>query len=536
MLVGNGGVMIALTRVISGALTGGLLAASLAGAPASFADSAGTASVEPVPVAQVQARESTQQVPTARGDRTDRLARFYAQRAAWSQCADAPDFECATVRVPRSYQKPRGATLKIALLRNAANNGNPNARSIVVNPGGPGASGTNLVANSLNTQFPAELVDRFNIVGMDPRGVGRSTQINCVTQAALAKRSADLPRTAKQQAAFLVNSKKMAKGCATRGKALVRVVGTQSAARDLDVVRSALGQKKLWYLGVSYGTYLGATYASLFPKRVGRTVLDAGLSPTVNMIGWGKAQTTGFQKALSRWADSCPEREECPFPGDRSAVVGELNEMLAMYNEFPLPSPSGKPIGDGTIRGLIQTALPGGESSWPLVDAIVSAADDGNTEVLEAIGNAFENAYGTPPTNLVSANSAVNCYDRPTSTSLKQMRKHARVWGAKASTFGASIAWSITSTCTYWPVRKGQAPPAVKSKTKQRIQMIGGTKDPLTPYKWTVELSQQIKNSRVLKFTGDGHGGLGKGSPCVDDAVTNYFITGKVTPKGARCS
>ena len=105
MLVGNGGVMIALTRAISGALTGGLLAASLAGAPASFADSAGTASVEPVPVAQVQARESTQQVPTARGDRTDRLARFYAQRAAWSQCADAPDFECATVRVPRSYQK-----------------------------------------------------------------------------------------------------------------------------------------------------------------------------------------------------------------------------------------------------------------------------------------------------------------------------------------------------------------------------------------------------------------------------------------------
>jgi len=468
--------------------------------------------------------------PSTSADRPDPLARFSTQTPGWTACGNHQ--QCASIEVPLSYLEPEGATVKIAL-RRAQATGSASLGSIVINPGGPGASGTGIV-ESVDALVPKAIRKRYDIVGVDPRGVGSSTRLVCLTAEQVQQLSSAPSKGKASAESQLAPASAVALGCKAIGGALVGEVGTPNAARDLDIVRAVLGEERLNYIGISYGTYLGAVYAQLFPTRVGRTLLDAGLSPSVDMIDWGRAQVSGFQGAFKRWASGCSTRATCSLQGSPAAVQRRVVDLLAELRKHPLPAQGGRPVDGGELQGLLQGLLPVGVSMWPGIDALISAAEAGDSRPVRAMSKSLEDAGGTPPANLLSVNAGVNCYDRPTASTPAAVLARASQWEKISPIFGRAMAIT-TYMCANWPVRQGGAIAEVTSATEQPILLIGGTKDPLTPYSWTQELARAFTHSRVLTFDGEGHGALGKGSACIDRAVTRYFLDEQLPAAGSRC-
>lgn len=470
-------------------------------------------------------------VVRASADDADRIALFYGQSLSWSACGGRD--ECAFVTVPLSYLDPAGATLKVALRRLPASS-TPSRGSILVDPGGPGGSGTALIDTAAEALIPEAVRAQFDIVGIDPRGVGQSTRVLCLTPAQVRRMNFPLPIGRAEERAALSAIASVARGCATRGMPIASEVGTANAARDLDIVRAALGEPRLNYLGISYGTYLGAVYAQEFPARVGLMLLDAGLSPSVDMVGWARAQVTGFERAIRRWSASCPARPSCPWAGSAKDIRMHLRGLLDDLRREPLRAPGTKSIGDGDIRSILQAFLAGGTASWPTIDAVLAAAAAGDGRLIDTVSEAVKRGLGTSPANMLSANASVNCYDRPTESSGETVRARAREWERTSPVFGRALAFS-TYTCATWPVRRGGQIATISSSTEQPILLIGGTRDPLTPLRWTSELAASFKHPAVVTFTGEGHGALGKGSACITWVVTQYFLQGLMPGAGTRC-
>jgi pimeloyl-ACP methyl ester carboxylesterase len=500
------------------------------GEPRAAEDPAAEAGAEPTGTASAQPSPAAPATSSTPPD----LGRFTGQELVWQPCDDG--FECTELEVPLDYDAPEKASIRLAVVRLPASHAADRLGSLVVNPGGPGASGLEYARLARRAQTEAVRA-RYDVVGFDPRGVGQSSPVECATDDELdALLAADgSPDSATEEQALIGLTEDFVAGCQAMSGGLLPHVGTADAARDLDVLRAALGDENLTYLGKSYGTYLGATYAELFPERVGRLVLDGALDPTLSGAEIARGQAAGFELALDAFLDDCTALPDCPLGTDAAAAAQRLEDLLAQVDSEPLTSESGRDVTQplaalGVLAALYQ------EQAWPVLRNGLMRALDGDGTVLLAIADVYTDraSDGRYTSNSNEAIVAINCADRQELGDVDDLRAEARRLQDVSPLFAAVAGWAALP-CLSWPV-PASPPRPVSASGADPILVVGTTRDPATPYAWSVALAEQLESGALLTYEGDGHTAYVRGSACVDAAVDAYLVEGTLPDSGARCT
>lgn len=434
--------------------------------------------------------------------------------------------------MPLDYADPKGPRIEIALNRLPAKDQAHRVGAMLVNPGGPGASGIEFA--SQNVDLFSALTPYFDLVGFDPRGVGSSTAIKCMTDAELDTFNAadPVPDDAGEMQTLVDESKAMAAGCAQRSGRLLAHVDTVSAARDLDLIRQALGERKLTYFGFSYGTYLGATYAHLYPTHVRALVLDSVLDPNLDETALTEIQAAGFERDLDDYLASCSKSASaCPFTtGDPRA---ELTAFLERMDKTPL-AVGGRQLDSALAMTGIAYTLYDSPASWPALSLALARALNGDGGLLMQFADAYlERDAGGHYSNSIEANYAINCLDHPVPSSPSYFSDRAAALARTAPLFGPFVAYGDLP-CAYWAVPPTGTPGPITAPGAPPIVLVGNTGDPATPYQWAQAVHSELAGSILITRTGDGHGGY-DASSCVQRLVNAYLIGLTVPADGQTC-
>jgi pimeloyl-ACP methyl ester carboxylesterase len=462
------------------------------------------------------------------------MEQYYAQRLDWSDCGGN---QCAALKVPLDYAHPEAKAIQLAVLRVPASDQGARQGAIVVNPGGPGGSGVQYAAAGA-LQFGRVLTSSYDIVGFDPRGVGQSTPLECIgTQQLddLVEFDPD-PDTAAERRQLDRMLHGFGEGCLEHSGALARHMSTVEAAKDMDILRAALGEQKLDYLGASYGTFLGATYADLFPQRVDKMVLDGALDPALSNEQLSLQQAHGFETALRAYIKDCVDQGGCYLGDSVDAGAKRIQQFYAQLEKKPLPTGDpDRPLTAGL--GMIGTWLPlYVKSFWPqLTVAMRSAMEQGDGRGLLKLADLYLSRGDDSYTdNSMEVLYAVNCLDHDDYIPSSKVPSHFAEFEKASPTFGRAFAFGL-STCSTWPIRSGNTTHALHAKGAPPILVIGTTRDPATPLEWAKALADQLDSGVLIVRDGDGHTGFNQGNSCVDGAVEGYFTQGKVPQDGLRC-
>lgn len=462
------------------------------------------------------------------------LEKFYTQDVQWSPC-EGGKFDCATVKVPIDYANPAGDTAGLALIRL---NGRNAKGSLLVNPGGPGGSGYDMVKDSAQTMFTAKLLDSYNVIGFDPRGVKRSAPVTCVGDSerdALREFTAD-PDTDAGLAATFAEQKKLIDACQAHSGPMLAHTDTVSAAKDMDIIRAAASrQVQLDYLGYSYGTFLGSTYATLFPDRVGRMVLDGALDPSLDNHEITRGQAKAFEAAVHSYVRSCLSQSGCPLSGPEDAAVARIQALLATVKQSPLHTTSSRTVNSTDfVNGFILPLY--NDQNWPaLTQALTGALKGDGSGMLRLADIAADREQdGTYSSNSNFAFMAYNCLDYSTDADPAAMRAEAEQLKQDSPTLGEFFAYGGVN-CRDWPYKPVRTPAPAHYTGQSPILVVGTTGDPATPYQWAGNLRNQLGNAALLTWKGEGHTAYGRGSTCVDSAVDSYLVDRKAPTDGARC-
>ncbi|TDC84896.1 alpha/beta hydrolase [Actinomadura sp. 7K507] len=486
--------------------------------------------------------------------RTETSAESGAARAAvrppdWKRCTGLPEippgagtpasgFRCATLKVPLDYAEPSGRTIGIALIKVPATDPRHRIGSLLFNFGGPGGDGIGTLAQAAG-QY-AELGTRYDLVGFDPRGVGRSAPVTCVGDKRMDEIAArdDSPDTAAEEKAYADGRAAYAKQCAARSGELLPHVGTPNAARDMEMIRIALGDRKLHYFGISYGTWLGGAYAHRFPDRVGRAVLDAAVDTGISSADLALQQAAAFQRALREFAAACARlgTKHCPSGTDAPSVVTSIERLLEGLDQNPLPTSGARKVTQSLGTTGVAAALYS-RNAWPylaqgLADAVKRR--DGSLLLMLADLQNGRDEDGTY-TNLSAANTAITCADGTDRYGPADVRRLLPEFRDASPVFGTSMAWSLLQ-CTGWPVKGDDAAREVSAPSAAPILVVGNTGDPATPYAWAPALTRELGGrATLLTLRGEGHGAYDTGDPCVRRTVNAYLLQGAVPTSGATC-
>jgi pimeloyl-ACP methyl ester carboxylesterase len=483
---------------------------------------------------------STTTTTTLPGNPHDAVPPQPASELTWHSCDST--FRCSKLVVPVSYSDRGDGTLSLAVVELPTTGDPKTARDLVMNPGGPGASGVQFLEGSASA-FPAALRKEFNLVSFDPRGIGGSDPVECASPPEL-RRWIGLdpdPSTRAEIALTIAGVKAFDAACARSvPRDVLANLSTAVTARDMDRLRAALGQAKLDYLGFSYGTYLGALYAQAFPGHVGYMVLDGAVDPALSEVATERQQAASFEVDLHDFFAWCPTNVTCAgeLPDGAAAAYAEV--MGSLEGGHTLAADLSTALG-GEQQANYGVVLTGVVSSlystnyWPyLAEGLASAAGSHNGTVLTELAYSYAgfNADGTVQ-NLVSANVAIACLDHP-SPPVSNYPSLAREFATTAPDFGPTEAWG-TLACNYWPVAPtGKAAPVHLSE-RLPILVVGSTHDPATPYAWARALTTQLAGAELLTRDGDGHTGYFS-STCVQNWVDRYLSTGARPPSGTVCS
>ncbi|MEZ0577714.1 alpha/beta hydrolase [Nocardioides sp. MH1] len=489
----------------------------------SSADSSSTPSDSAVP--------PSTSAPTADGDVPDGLESFYSQQIDWQSCGSD---QCGTLQVPLDYSDPSGKTIGIAVEMSPATG--QRIGSMVVNPGGPGAPGTD-TATDADFYFAPELRESYDIVGFDPRGTGDSSPVDCLSDAELDDYVAGDPDpdTPAEVRDFSDEQASFWEECKAKSGDLGAHVSTIEAARDMDVLRAALGEDQLPYFGFSYGTRLGATYATLFPQNVGRFVLDGAVDPSLSTLDGAVSQAKGFETALRSYLKDCVDQGDC-FLGDSvDAGLKTIKDLLASIDAKPLPTDSDRELTVGNaFYGLVTPLY--AKDNWTYLDQGLQEALDGDGSTLLFLSDFYgsRNDDGTYADNSLEAISVINCLDDPWSIAPKQVPKYYPRFEKASPTFGDVFAWGLVA-CNGDPFRSTEPDLTIDGAGAAPIVVIGTTRDPATPYEEAQAMADQLESGVLLSRDGDGHTAYNKGNACIDDAVHAYFIDGTVPTDGTQC-
>jgi pimeloyl-ACP methyl ester carboxylesterase len=467
---------------------------------------------------------------------SEALAPYYSQKLAWKGCGVG---QCAQLRVPLDYANPAGESIEIAVLRMRATRPSQRIGSLVVNPGGPGGSGVDY-ARAADFIVGRPVRQQFDIVGFDPRGVQRSAPVDCLPDSQMDGYLGrdPTPDTTAEQQQFQASSVAFGRGCQQRTGALIGHVSTIDAAKDMDILRSALGDAKLNYLGKSYGTFLGATYADLFPTLVGRFVLDGVVAPDETPEELALGQAEGFETATRAWAADCVDGSRCPLGSSVDEVMAGMRTLLKDLDAKPIPVQ-----GQGDVTELTEGWAATGiaeamydQREWDTLTAALRDVLKGDGTALMDLADQYaeRNSSGQYTGNLLEAFPAVTCLDAADSPDLQTYAERAVTFSAKAPTWGALMAWG-GEQCGVWPVKAVGHPHVVTAQGSGPIVVVGTTRDPATPYESSVRLHDQLANARLITYDGDGHTAYGRSNSCVDDAIDTYYTQGIPPKDGLTC-
>jgi len=452
----------------------------------------------------------------------------------WSSCSGTAgqlmELECATLTVPLDHDAPPGDTIDIAVARAATADPDRRIGSLVFNPGGPGGSGIEFLT-SVAAVVPPAIAERFDLVSFDPRGVGASTAIDCNLDfdddVALLEAGDDTGWET-----LVAESEARSDSCTADSRALQPYVGTNNAARDLDVLRDALGDGQLSYVGFSYGTRLGATYAELFPERVRALVLDGAVKPTDDLALLGIEQ--GFDAALESFAATCDADADCPLAdvGPTLDVVAGLTAAIAERGSLPTDD------GDRVLtQGELQLSMIAALYStqlWPvLADALFAADAQQDATLLQVLADTYlgrqsDGSYD----NSQFAGFAINCADDPARPPVDEVRTQAELAATGSEYFGEFLRAStgcIGASDPIDPIAIGPADGAAP------ILVIGTTGDPATPYDWAVEMAELLSSGVLFTVEAEGHTAF-LSVPCVDGVVTDYLVDLELPDDGSSCA
>jgi pimeloyl-ACP methyl ester carboxylesterase len=452
------------------------------------------------------------------------------QRAAWSSCGGG--FQCATLPVPLDYAHPNGETIKLALIRKPATDSAHRIGSILTNPGGPGAPGIDFLKGIAPAL--ANLNGRFDLVSFDPRGVGQSAPVRCLTgpQEDTFNALDGVLDDPIEKAAGIQADRDFAAGCQSMSGKLLPFIDTQSVARDMDRIRAWLGDSKLTYLGFSYGTYLGEWYAHLFPTHVRALALDGVLDPAISPNDLSLAQVKGLQQNLEAWAADCKAKVSCQF-GRNGDPMTKIVNLLQTLDDHPMQVGARQLTRALAIYGIGVTLYDTG--GWPYLDQALTAAAGGNGGLLLAFADAYlgRQSNGTYD-NETDSNVAINCIDHPVPTDIASYDALGAAFASASPVFGPSFQYG-NLVCAYWPVpAKGQSG-ALTIDGAPPILLVGGSNDPITPYSWAQSANQEIAGSVLLTRRGYGHTSY-EASACAQAAEDAYLIDLTLPPVGTVCS
>ncbi len=459
------------------------------------------------------------------------LAGYYAQEINWKSCRQ--DFKCATLAVPIDYKNLATGTFEIALLKYEART-SKKLGSLIVNPGGPGGSGVDY-AYAAEYIFSPAILDRYDIVGFDPRGVSRSAPIRCLTDKELdANNNSDSkPDNEKEFKQILNDTKKYVEKCKAKNKYLSSY-STANVARDMDILRKAVGDKQLNYMGKSYGTYLGTLYAHFFPDKVGLVVLDGAVDPTISNFEQSLTQAVGFDHAFTSFAKDCNKKANCPLPAGEGAGIAEMQKLFEIAAKKPLPTKSSKRTLSETMMVLgTASAMYESETGWPKLRKAIAQAQKGYGDEFLKLADEYtgRQSDGSYPNNEFDSGAVIDCLDVDEPRTVVQIKRDAKSFAEQAPLFGPYLAYGGL-TCKYFG--QSQEVNIAPTKTTNPIVVIGTTGDPATPYEWARGLNKLLTNSILVSLTGEGHTGQGQGNACIDDQIDNFYIY-DVPPKQLYC-
>ncbi|MET9917264.1 alpha/beta hydrolase [Streptomyces sp. NPDC006435] len=507
-------------RILAAALgaAGLLVSGCTGGSPTDTSSSApATASVPPVPKG---------------------LERYYGQTLKWRDCG-VEGFQCATMKAPLDYAEPDGDEIDLAVSRKRATGPGKRIGSLLVNPGGPGGSAIDYLQGYAAIGYPAPVRARYDMVAVDPRGVARSEPVECLTgpQMDTYTQVDQTPDDAAEITGLGSEYERFASGCEKRSGTILPHVSTVETARDMDVLRALLGDEKLHYVGASYGTFLGATYAGLFPGRVGRLVLDGAMDPSLPSVEMNRDQTAGFETAFQSFAADCVKKADCPLGTTSTAdAATRLKRLFADLDAHPIETGDSRQLTESLgTTGVIAAMYD--ESAWPQLREALAAAQDGDGSGLLSLSDSYyERQPNGTYANLMFANAAVNCLDLPPAFTDAEDVEQAVPGFEKASpVFGRAFAWAALN-CAHWPTPPTGTPHRIEAKGAAPIVVVGTTRDPATPYKWAESLAGQLSSGTLLTYSGDGHTAYGRGSDCIDTAINTYLLEGTPPNDGKKCS
>ncbi|WP_249713844.1 alpha/beta hydrolase [Rhizomonospora bruguierae] len=467
---------------------------------------------------------------------------------AWSRCDDVPAklvgqgargmrYDCATISVPADWGGGAGGDkLELSLIRIRSADQSRRIGSLLVNPGGPGASGVDTaVYLSFGPSYgglPTEITRRFDIVGFDPRGVGRSSPIKCMGDRDMdAYFGADPdPRTQEEFDQVAAIRQKLVAGCVRKYGDDLRYYSTEQTARDIDAIRAAVGDDKTTYLGYSYGTLLGATYAQLFPEKVRALVLDGAVDPEQDIVAGSESQAKGFERAFTNFTTWCRNTpKECRVAPDARAA---MTDALEKARSSPMRASDGREVTAGWALWAAVSSLYTEQGWKELADALEDYQRGNPRGILKLADRYAERTDAGAYSNLFDANSAINCTDSDTSLTANKIRSYQEQWRAKYPLFGAPIAVDLI-TCAQWSAPRDPYPTGA-AKGAPPIVVVGTTGDPATPYEQTGRLADMLGVGHVLTWQGEGHTAYPQ-TPCVTNAVDEYLINLTVPADGKTC-
>ncbi|SDN46841.1 alpha/beta hydrolase [Allokutzneria albata] len=440
-------------------------------------------------------------------------------------------YSCGTLAVPLDHARPSGSKINLMVLRRAASKPAERIGSVLINPGGPGADGL-LLATIPSVLFPSTVPERFDLIGFDPRGVGRSNPLQCFTTQesadALRARMTQVPATDQQIKSTMDAYAEYGRGCGKVGGPIIEHLSTEDTARDMDLLRAALGEQKLTYVGLSYGTLLGATYANLFPGKVRAMLLDGAVDPSLRTndgLRYDRERALAFEHALTAFLKRCKEEgPKCAFSeGDPRAKFDAIRERLRK---------GGGPITLSQFVAKVGDALEKIPLSGPVdLAKLATELQQLHTAPEQYVAERTADA----PYKDHDAFYGINCSDKPLPRTPSLVPTTATAWERDAPTFGRRQAFHDFVGCAHWPVtaKKVYRGPW-NAKTAAPVLVIGIYNDPATSYTFSKRMAAQLGNARLLDVDAFGHTSLGS-STCVDSAAEKYLTNGELPAPGLVC-
>lgn len=447
----------------------------------------------------------------------DEVDGFRPAELDWSRCDTDREADCATLEVPLDWADPTGPTIGLAVARRRATGSR--IGSLVTNPGGPGGSGVDLV---LADSFGPTLRERFDVVGWDPRGVGDSAALTCGDEVPGFLTEDPSPDDEAEQRAIEAAARAVAEECGTEDEELLPHVGTDSVARDLEALRIALGDRRLTYLGFSYGTLIGLRYLARFPTHARAIVLDGVVDPTLDLEGWLLDQTRAIDASLERAFESCGGVDDCPVDD----LAAAYDEVAAAVERQPLPAGRGRRLGPAELAtGAVYVSYD--PAGWPdLTEAVVDALGGDGTAMADL-------AQGYYDLSGFTAYAAVTCTDSRRPVGAEAYAEFAEEAARISPRFGPTVANELLP-CAFWPVPPAPVTGPVRAEGAPPVLVLGNRGDAATPYENSVKVAEMLEDGHLVSNDDEGHTAYGR-SRCVDAAVHRYLIDLEVPERDPDC-